>query len=159
MNHEKTNKIIYSGKFRFEKTEEFIQPPIPGAEMPYLTYRVSAKSGGVINYPTGSVIIIPANAFVNNNGQRVNDSVDVQYREFHNPLEIFLSGIPMNYDSAGKSYTFESSGLCEVLAYKDGVPVFVNPKSKPEINLVSDNNSQTHNLYYCLLYTSPSPRD
>jgi len=25
MNHEKKNKIIYSGKFRFEKTEEFIQ--------------------------------------------------------------------------------------------------------------------------------------
>ena len=92
------------------KKEICIQPPIAGKETPYTTYRISAKNGGVINYPTGSSISIPANAFVNTNGEPVSDSIDIKYREFHNPLEIFLSGIPMTYDSAGVTRTLESAG-------------------------------------------------
>jgi len=72
----------------------------------------------------------------------------VKYREFSNPIDFFFSGIPMNYDSAGTKYNFESSGMCEILAFKDEEPVFVNPSSKPTINLKSENNSPEHSLYY-----------
>ena len=129
-------------------TDNFIKPPINGVDVPYKEYSVDAAKGDTLFYKTGSIILFPPNSFVDKDGNVIQGNVQVKYREFSNPIGFYLSGIPMNYDSAGKSYTFESSGMCEVLAYKDGVPVFVNPKSKPEINLVSDNNSQTHNLYY-----------
>jgi hypothetical protein len=38
--------------------------------------------------------------------------------------------------------------MCELLAYQNGKPVFINPVSKPEINLVSNDASPLHNLYY-----------
>ncbi len=71
----------------------------------------------------------------------------MRYREFTDGLDLYLSGIPMNYDSAGKSYLFASAGMCEITACKDSIPVFVNPEHKPEINLASSNASPGYNLY------------
>ncbi len=129
------------------KVEEFIQPPVTGAEMPFLAYRISTKNGGVINYPTGSTITIPANAFVNKNGKAVSDSVDVKYREFHNPLEIFLSGIPMNYDSAGVSRVLESAGMIEILAFDKEDKLSLSEQSQIEIKMASATNEERFNLY------------
>lgn len=127
--------------------EEFIQPPIAGAQMPFSTYRISTLNGGVIYYPTGSIITIPANAFINKNGKSVGDSVDVQYREFHNPLEIFLSGIPMNYDSAGVSRTLESAGMIEILAFDKGDKLSLKEQSKIDIKMASATSEERFNLY------------
>lgn len=129
-------------------TESFIKPPVNGVNVPYKEYSVDAAKGDTLFYKTGTIILFPPNSFVDKDGSVIQGDVQVKYREFSNPIDFYLSGIPMDYDSAGTSYTFESSGMCEVIAYKDGVPVFVNPKSKPEINLASTNNSQNHNLYY-----------
>ena len=115
--------------------EACIKPPIPGKEKLFITYRVSTKNGGVINYPTGSSITIPSNAFVNKNGKPVSDSVDVKYREFHDPLEIFLSGIPMHYDSAGKANTLESAGMIEILAFDKGDNLSLNEQTPIKIKM------------------------
>lgn len=126
----------------------FLMPPIPGADVPYNMYSVEVAKGDTFFYKTGSIILFPPNAFVDKEGKIIDGQVQVKYREFLTPIDFFLSGVPMAYDSAGKSYTFESSGMCEVLAYKDGIPVYVNPGSKPEINIASDNNSPGHSIYY-----------
>jgi hypothetical protein len=54
----------------------------------------------------------------------------------------------MGYDSAGTHYTFESAGMCDIQAFKDGQPVFVNKNAKPEINIATDNKDLAQNLYY-----------
>ncbi len=128
--------------------ERFIDPPIKGADVPFKEYMVDAAKGDTVYYPTGSIILFPPNSFVDKDGNVITGNVQVKYREFSKPIDFFLSGIPMNYDSAGVQYTFESAGMCEILAYKDGAPVFVNPASKPEINLASEDSSQIQNLYY-----------
>jgi hypothetical protein len=129
-------------------TTNFIQLPIKNADIPFKEYSVDAEKGDTIFYQTGSIILFPPNSFVDKNGNVIKGNVRVKYREFTSPIDFYLSGIPMSYDSSGKQYTFESSGMCEILAYKDSLPVFVNPKSKPEINIVTQNTSQEHNLYY-----------
>lgn len=129
-------------------TTNFIQPPIKNADIPYKEYSVDAEKGDTIFYQTGSIILFPPNSFVDKDGNAIKGNVKVKYREFTNPIDFYLSGIPMSYDSLGKQYTFESAGMCEILAYKDSLPVFVNPKSKPEINIVTQNTSQEQNLYY-----------
>ncbi len=129
------------------KLEAYIQPPLPGSEVPFINYRISAKNGGVINYPTGSSITIPANAFVNKSGKPVSDSIDIRYREFHNPLEIFLSGIPMHYDSAGTKNTLESAGMLEILALDKGVNLRLNEQTPIKIKMASTNNEGRFNLY------------
>jgi hypothetical protein len=134
----KTNALI----------DNAIMPPLADVNIPYSEYRIDASKGDTLLYKTGSIILFPPNSFVDKDGNLIQGLVQVRYREFLNPISIYISGIPMAYDSLDTHYTFESSGMCEVHAYKDGLPVFVNSKSKPEINLVSTNNASSHGLYF-----------
>lgn len=129
-------------------TGPFINPPLKGADVPYEQYEVDAAKGDTLVYPSGSIILFPPNAFVDETGKPVTGNVQVKYREFKDPIDFFLAGIPMEYDSAGTSYQFESSGMFDIRAFKDGKPVFVNKDSKPEINLAGNNNSNKHSLYF-----------
>jgi len=129
-------------------TTSFLQPPIKNSDIAFKEYTVDAEKGDTLFYQTGSIILFPPNSFIDKNGNLIKGNVKVKYREFTSPIDFYLSGIPMDYDSSGKQYTFESSGMCEILAYQKSLPVFVNPKSKPEINIVTQNNSQDHNIYY-----------
>jgi len=129
-------------------TESFIKPPLQGADVPYHDYTVDAAKGDTLIYHTGSIILFPPNAFVDETGKPVTGNVQVKYREFTDPIDLFLSGIPMQYDSAGAAYQFESSGMFDIRAFKDGKPVFVNQANKPEINLATSNTDNKHSLYF-----------
>jgi hypothetical protein len=126
----------------------FINPPVKSADVPYAEYEVDAAKGDTLIYPTGSIILFPPNAFVDEAGRPVTGKVQVKYREFKDPIDFFLAGIPMSYDSAGVAFQLESSGMLDIRAFKDGKPVFVNKNNKPEINLVSNNKSNNHSLYF-----------
>jgi len=126
----------------------FVNPPVPSADIPFTDYALDAEKGDTIMYPSGSVLLFPKDAFVDKNGKLIQGKVNIKYREFNNPVDQFLSGIPMGYDSAGVHYTFESAGMCDIQAFKDGQPVFVNKNSKPVINIVSQNKDVAQNLYY-----------
>jgi hypothetical protein len=126
----------------------FIQPPLPEAGVPFKKYAVIAEKGDTL-FPTNSgIILFPPNSFVDKSGKIISGEVQVSYREFSDPLDFYLSGIPMNYDSAGKQYPFESSGMMELLASQKGVPVYINPASKPEIILSNTSTSPAGNLYF-----------
>ena len=134
--------------FGCKQTNNFLVPPIKDINIPLEEYIVDANLGDTVFYKSGSILLFPPNAFVDKDGNIIQGNVQIKYREFERPIDFFLSGIPMDYESDGQSYTFESSGMAEILAFKDGVPVFVNPSNKPEINLVSRNNSDSHNIYF-----------
>ncbi|MCX6293961.1 MAG: hypothetical protein NT127_06675 [Sphingobacteriales bacterium] len=127
---------------------KFVNPPIKQADVPFTDYTVDASKGDTIMYSSGSVLLFPPDAFVDKNGNVVKGDVKIKYREFSNPVDQFLSGIPMDYDSGGVKYTFESAGMCDIQAFKNGEPVFVNKNSKPEINLATSNIDPAQNLYY-----------
>lgn len=126
----------------------FVNPPVPAADIPFTDYAVDAEKGDTIMYASGSVLLFPKDAFVDKKGKLVQGKVNIKYREFNNPVDQFLSGIPMGYDSAGVHYTFESAGMCDIQAFKDGQPVYVNKKNKPVINIASQNKDFAQNLYY-----------
>ena len=131
-----------------EPTSHFIERPLKDVDVPFKEYTVDAEKGDTLIYPTGSIILFPPNAFVDEAGNIIKGKVQVTYREFTSPIDFYLAGIPMDYDSAGKKYVFESSGMFEINAYKDNKPVFVNPNSKPEVNISTKNDSPGHNIYY-----------
>jgi len=130
-----------------EIQEPFISAPIKGMEEPFATYKLSLKDGGIINYKTGSVVRIPANAFLNASGKQISDSIEIKYREFHNALDIFLSGIPMKYDSAGTPFVLESAGMIEILAFDKGEQLRLDEKKPIEIKMASKTNETNFNLY------------
>ena len=124
-----------------------IRPPIPGAEKPFSIYTIDAQKDEVITTPDGSKIYVKKNTFLDDNGAVIKGKVDVQFREYHNVIDIFKSGIPMEYDSAGRSYTFESAGMFELKA-KQGDREIQSFDKDIEVDVVSENASTKFNDYY-----------
>jgi hypothetical protein len=129
-------------------TARFVAPPLPAANVPYVNYVFDVAGGDTIVYKTGSILLFPPDAFVDEKGRAITGNVEVRYREFRNPVDIFLAGIPMSYDSAGQTHQFVSAGMFEMLAFKNGKAVFVNPARKPVVNLASRKDAITYNVYY-----------
>jgi Leucine-rich repeat (LRR) protein len=111
------------------------------------TYNITNNTPVILNYHNTS-ISIPKNAFVDSEGKIVNEPISISYREFNNPADIFLSGIPMGYDSAGISTTFESGGMFEFKAKTNtGELVYPNPKSPIKIDFSSVSSDLDFNKY------------
>lgn len=126
----------------------YLNPPIAGADVPFSSDKLDAAKGDTLVYKTGSVVVIPPNAFMDKEGNLVSGEVELKFREFIDPLDFYLAGINMNYDSAGKVYNFVSSGMFEILANKNGEPLFVNPEHKPRVHLSTQFNNPEHSVYF-----------
>lgn len=124
-----------------------IKPPLNGANVPYETFTFNAATGDTLFTLNGSVIIFPRNAVLNGRGKIVNGNIEVRTREFNDPFDYSIAGIPMDYDSAETKYQFISSGMIDISAYQNDEPLQVNPGAKPQLNLVSTNKEQKTNLY------------
>lgn len=131
-----------------EEIEDFIKPAFNDFNIPFNQFIFNAEIGDTIYYESGSILVFPPNAFLDKDGKLIKGEVKITYRELSDPIDFFISGIPMDYDSNGVKYTFESAGMMEMYGYQNDEPIFVNPQSKPEINLASKTTDNAHNLYY-----------
>lgn len=129
-------------------SKPFVAPPLASVSIPYSEFIVDPATGLDTTTPSGSVISVPQHAFLDGKGKQVDKPVTLMYREFLDPLDFFLSGIPMQYDSAGKKYEFESGGMFEINAFLDGEPLKVNPASPINIQLPLDSAKHSFNRYY-----------
>ncbi len=99
---------------------------------------VDAYKGGIIEYPSGSRIVVPAAAFMNDRGRLIGGDVEVHYRELHDYVDFFVSGVPMAYDSAGLQRYLTSAGMVEVYAEQNGQRVQLAPGKTIQVELVSE---------------------
>lgn len=109
------------------------------------TLIVNNQLGGVF-YHHNTKIIIPKNTFVDNNGELIQGNVEVTYKEFHTPIEAFVSGIPMTYDSADTEFHFETAGMFEIRGYHQHNSVMM--KEPIQIELASFQLGNSFNQYY-----------
>lgn len=130
-----------------EAEKRAIDPPIPGLETPYTTYTIDAQKDHEIVTEVGTKIKIEANSFKDAEGNMIQGDVDILFREYHDVVSIFTSGIPMEYDSAGKSYTFESAGMFDIQVEQNGVPI-TNFEKDLKVEIPSENSSTAFNDYY-----------
>jgi hypothetical protein len=103
-----------------------IQPPLPGADVPFGNYIVDASKGDTIYAPSGSILYFPPQSFLDDNGKVITGEVTVRFREFADALDQYLAGIPMTYDSTGNKFQFVSSAMCEISPLKDSLPAGEN---------------------------------
>ncbi|MBI3512093.1 MAG: hypothetical protein HY064_15655 [Bacteroidetes bacterium] len=129
------------------KIHPLVKEPIPGLNVVKNIYSENALTGGTIEYPSGTKIIIPENAFVDANGNTVKGDVTIDYREFRDPVDIMLSGIPMNYDSAGKKGHFVSAGMFEMNASVDGKEIFLASGKNVQMQFAVVDTARNFNFY------------
>lgn len=122
-----------------------VKPPIPGVDVPFMTYTVNASKGMTIETPTGSTIEIPAGIFVDKNGKPINGDVQIDFREFHNATDIIASGIPMHNPETGEF--METAGMFEIKGAQNGEPIFVQDGKEIQVDLASFNEGDQFNFY------------
>jgi hypothetical protein len=125
----------------------YINPPVQAVDVAYEHFQMKAEKGASLIYQTGSKIQIPEFAFVDQQGKVVDGKVEVKYRQFHDATDVVLSGMPMHYDSSGVQYHFESAGMMEILAFKDGEPVYLNSSKSIQVKMASYRNGSQYRLY------------
>lgn len=121
----------------FFEAQPYVKAPLPKAKAQFANFKMQANQGGTFEYESGSKLVVPAAAFMNDRGQLVEGEVDIKYREFHDYIDFFLSGIPMVYDSAGVQYNLESAGMMEIYAEQNGTRVQMVPGKSIDVELVS----------------------
>lgn len=122
-----------------------VMPPIAGLDVPFQTYAVPTSDGMRIETATGTIIEIPANAFVDKDGNPITGTVDIKFREFHNATDIIASGIPMHNPETGEY--METAGMFEIKGEKEGQEIFVKGDKDIEVNLASFNEGDDFNFY------------
>lgn len=110
-----------------------LQAPMPSIQKPYGNLVVNAaEKGETLNYESGSKIIVPASAFVDEKGKPVKGKVDIQYREFNDHVDMFLAGVPKEVD---KHKNLQSVGMMEIKGFQDGKPVYLSMDKTLEVEL------------------------
>ncbi|HEU4719520.1 MAG TPA: hypothetical protein VFU15_16870, partial [Bacteroidia bacterium] len=143
-----TGMLSLPGRARaFDRHHPLVKPPVPGPGVCKNVYSTSTLTGAELDYPSGTKISIPANAFVDANGNAVTGNVTIDYREFRDPVDILLSGIPMDYDSAGHNGHFVSAGMFEMNASVDGKEVFLAPGKKVDMKFAVVDTASDFNFY------------
>ncbi len=135
-----------SATHKYLASQPFINPPLKNVQAKFASYKVDSYKGGEYEYESGSKIIVPPNAFINESGKLVEGDVDISYTEFHDYVDFFLSGIPMTYDSASMTYHFESAGMIQIFAEQDGNPVQMQEGKSIDIILVSELTTSNVNV-------------
>ena len=110
------------------KTPPIVKPPIAELNPTFEEFEVNSDSGIVytIKKSYGTKIFIPDSVFVDSARNPIRGKVKISYREFHDAADIFLAGIPMNYDAAGIEKYFETAGMFDIRAEQNGSPVYVD---------------------------------
>jgi len=110
------------------------------------TFSVSGISGGNMTTTHGSIIHIPANGFVMQNGTPVTGNVDIAIKEIVTPAEMILNNMP----TVSNGRPLESGGEFRITASKNNQPVKLAPGNilrieipdRPNVNM---NNMQVFN--------------
>jgi hypothetical protein len=122
----------------------FVKPPLPGMKPEAVTCFMDNESGGTITCESGSVAVIPPNAFVDAKGKPVKDKVKVSFTEYRDYKDIFFSGIPMTYNNG----QFESAGMMELVASTDNGQVYMSPGKLTRVMLATNDQRPGYDLYY-----------
>lgn len=140
-------EVLFTLKPEIEKKNTAINPPLPGLEKQFQVYTINPMIPCTVTTKSGAQIRIPANAFADENGKTVRGEIQVAFRDYYKPLEILLSGIPMNYDSAGTSYHFETDGMFEIQAKQNGKELSVANNKNIEVDVPATPGSSGFSLY------------
>jgi hypothetical protein len=125
-----------------------VNPPLPDANVPYLSFTIDAAAGGKWEAPTGTEITVPAGIFVDAQGQPISGDVQVRYREFHDAEDIILSGITMQYNENGAKENFQTAGMMEILGYQGDRAVYIAPGKSLEVKMASFTPEDNYDLYF-----------
>ena len=133
------------------KTEKpLVSPPVASADISFQEITLDADSGKSFKADNGygTYVDVPAGVFIDRAGKKVKGKINLKYREFHLPVDVFAAGIPLNYDAAGMLKRFNSAGMFELRAYSNGQEVYLDSGKVISVNLASFAGGNDYHAFY-----------
>lgn len=124
-----------------------VKPPLKDLQNNIVDYKINPSKDTLIKHNPGTQIRIPKDAFMDEDGNVIKTDVTVSFRSFTNPIQIFLSGIPMGLTVDNQDKVLESAGMVEIQAQANSKKVFTNPNSLIEVDFLSLDSSSEFNVY------------
>ncbi|MPM43817.1 hypothetical protein SDC9_90494 [bioreactor metagenome] len=122
-------------------------PPVKKFDPAYTRIDINSNQNAIISVPGGYQIKISKYDLVDSRGNPVNGSYTLYFRDLTSPAAMALSGVKMNYDSGGVAGNFQSAGMFELYAEKDGEALKIRDGEKIDILLPTPNDESGFNLY------------
>jgi hypothetical protein len=105
------------------------------------------SNGGTITTTTGTKITIPADAFVDAYGKPVTGKIDIDYKEYRDPVDFLMSDIPMHFNTPDGLVPFNSAGMFTITASKDNAPVFLKDGKQLDVGFNYNTSIPDLNFY------------
>ncbi len=141
-----TTKSFKSGTFEVKYRN--VNPPTGSNPVAPMVQTIDNNLPQTIKHDqSGTEINIPKNCFVDKSGKEVTDPVTIQYREYRDPIDIVLSGIPMTEMEGDSMKYYESAGMFEITANVNGEEVFMQPGKKIDLQFSSVPIASQPNFY------------
>jgi hypothetical protein len=119
-----------------------VAPPLPESDVPFQHFSIKAETEQTIDLDNGTRIKVPANAFVDAQNRPIAGEVDLDYREFHDAVDVLFSGIPMHMqDQSGEMQIFQTAGMMEIRATQNDQEVFIKEGEAIEVEMASYQNA------------------
>lgn len=112
------------------------------------TVIINASKKNLFVSKKGIKISIPENAFVTSSGEKPKGNVSVKISEYHNPADILISGIPMQYKTNNGPVQMESAGMFNIEATAAGKPLQLAKGKEIAMQMPTKNSDTNFNLYY-----------
>ncbi|NJO89077.1 MAG: hypothetical protein HC831_09050 [Chloroflexia bacterium] len=126
----------------------FISPPFPALNQGYTSFSFDAESGDTLLFTSGSRIIVPADIWVDSAGNKITGKINLKYREFSNAGDVFLAGIPLAYDTAGRRENLVTAGMFEIRSFKDSTELFIADNKSLTVQMASNETNADYNFYF-----------
>jgi hypothetical protein len=126
-----------------------VTPPLRGVDVPVHQFKIQANKARTIQVGTlGTSIEIPADAFVDAQGQPVQGEVNIEFKEYHSISDIMVSGIPMQLTSPdGSTGYMQSAGMFDIQGSSGGQPVFIREGKTVTVNLASQHQDGDYDFW------------
>ena len=120
-----------------QASQRSVSPPVANLNVSLQHFEVQADQDKTIDLPNGTQIKIAAGTLVDKNGEQLTGPVDLAYREFHDAIDVFMSGIPMTYQTENGEEIFQTAGMMEINASQNGKEVFIAQGKSISIEMAS----------------------
>lgn len=115
-----------------------VHPPSEENDLAFQVYTLEAEGETQLQLPSGTTIKIPSGSLL------TKGEVRLEVREFANKSEVFLAGVPMDYQSEA----FESAGMIEMRAYQNGELVAIDSQKPIEVSMVQTKTGPDFGFWY-----------
>jgi hypothetical protein len=131
----------------YKRQEKAIERPLSHIKEQATVLNVDPHQGGEFYLKTGTVLTIPQNAFVDQQGNPLTEPVQIKMQEFHSASEILLSGITMHYEENGVNESFESAGMFSIEGSCEGKEIKVAEGKSLNLELASRTDDFSYDFF------------